>query len=97
MQIEKLERYGQDVDFEEYPIGQCHIKPDGEFCLYSTTVKRENALIEALKEIAIRSVYDWPSDMPILCGYVCVICGQESSTGDEHTSECILQQIKETR
>ena len=42
-------RYGQNLDFEDYPVGSCYPKKDGDFVRYADHVAREAELMRLLQ------------------------------------------------
>jgi hypothetical protein len=47
-------------------------------------------LREALETYAVRMSYDYPSDVPIECGYWCDLCHEHVDAGKGHKPDCLL-------
>jgi hypothetical protein len=44
-------RYGQDLDYDDYPVGSCYPKKDGRFVQYSDYQKLVTALRDAVLDL----------------------------------------------
>ena len=95
MVIEKLERFADERECYDGTPQQPTV--DGCYVLHTAHRSREDALLDALKRLAIAPEYDCPGDTPEMVGYVCCLCHEPSEDGTTHKPECVIRQIEETR